>query len=96
MLVQVAEVTPFGAPVLIAVVPSGYTEPSNGPNMLRRLQPYYRHHPIMLVSVEQNGFRAYATFETHMLLALIQLEFLDLTDLDLSVPAPEQDDELPF
>jgi len=96
MRIQVAEVTPYGAPVLVAVVPSYYTNPSNGPDMLRRLQPYYRQHPIMLVSVEQNGFRAYATFETHMLLALIQLEFLELTDLDLSVPAPEQDEELPF
>jgi len=96
MRVQVAEVTPFGAPVLIAIAPSSFTEPSNGPSMLQRLQPYYRRHPIMLVSVEANGFRAYATFETHMLLALIQLEFLDLSELDLGVPPIDQDDELPF
>lgn len=94
MKIHVAEVTPYGSPILIAVVPSSCTEPSNGPDMLRRVQPYYRHHPIMLVSVEQNGFRAYATFETHMLLALIQLEFLDLLELDLDAPPP--DDELPF
>ena len=64
--------------------------------MLLQLQPYYRRHPIMLVSMEKNGFRAYATFETHMLLALIQLEFLDLKELDLSVPPREEYDDPPF
>jgi len=96
MKVQVAEVTPFGSPVLIAIVPTTFTGPVSGPGMLQKLQPYYRLHPIMLVSLEKNGFRAYATFETHMLLALIQLEFLDLTELDLSIPPPDPDDELPF
>lgn len=96
MKVHVAEVTPYGSPILVAIVPSIYTERSTGPGMLLQLQAHYQRHPIMLVSMEKNGFRAYATFETHMLLALIQLEFLDLKEVDLSVPPCEEDDELPF
>jgi hypothetical protein len=50
--------------------------------------------PVMLVSIEDNGLRAYAPFETHVLLALIQLENLQLETLDLSTPIPEP--ALPF
>lgn len=96
MKIHVAEVTPYGSPVLIAIVPSDFTNPLNGPNLLQRIQPHYPTHPIMLVSIEENGFRAYATFETHMLLALIQLEFLDSTELDLSAPPRVAEEELPF
>lgn len=96
MKIQVAEVTPFGSPVLIAIVATTFTDPLNGPSMLERVQLYFRLHPIMLVSIQENGYRAYATFETHILLALIQLEFLDVTELDLSVPPADPDDELPF
>lgn len=96
MKIQVAEITPYGAPILVAIVPSECTNPSNGAAMLRQIEPYYPTHPIMLVSVEANGFRSYATFETHMLLALIQLEYLDVTELDLSVPPQEVEEELPF
>ena len=48
----------------------------------------------MLVSIEDNGMRAYAPFETHVLLALIQLENLRLESMDLGQPIPEV--ELPF
>lgn len=96
MKIQVAEVTPYGSPVLVAIVPSDCTNPSNGAATLSRIQPYYPTHPIMLVSVEGNGFRAYATFETHMLLALIQLENLEVSELDLDVPPLEAEEELPF
>lgn len=48
----------------------------------------------MLVSVEDNGFKAYATFQTAALLALLQLNQLALVDLDLDTPPPEP--ELPF
>lgn len=96
MKIQVAEVTPYGSPVLVAIVPSECTNPSSGAGMLRQIQPYFPTHPIMLVSVEGNGFRAYATFETHMLLALIQLENLDVIELDLSVPPSDTEEELPF
>ena len=96
MKIQVAEVTPYGSPVLIAIVPSDFTNPSNGSGLVRRIQPYFPTHPIMLVSIQGNGFRGYAAFETHTLLALIQLEYLDLRELDLDTPPVEPDEELPF
>jgi len=95
MRIQVAEVTPYGAPTLVALVPSDFTVPVAGDDLLVKIQRHYPTHPIMLVSVEANGFRAYAKFQTHMLLALIQLEYLDLTELDLSQPV-EDESELPF
>ena len=96
MKIQVAEVTPYGSPVLVAIVPSEYTNPSPGADLALTIQKYFPTHPIMLVSVERGGFRAYASFETHLLLALIQLEYLDLSELDLSIPPPEKDEEPPF
>ena len=96
MKIQVAEVTPYGSPILVAIVPSEYTNPSPGADLVMTIQKYYPTHPIMLVSVEPSGFRAYAAFETHMLLALIQLEYLDVVELDLSIPPPEKEEELPF
>jgi len=50
----------------------------------------------MLVSVERDGFGAYAPFQTHTLLALLQLEHLTLHELDLDVPPAEKDEPLPF
>lgn len=95
MKIQATEVTPYGSPVLITVVPSEYTNPAYASSLVPQIQKHYPTHPIMLVSVERNGFRAYAAFETHLLLALIQLENLDLRELDLSNP-PSDDEELPF
>jgi len=95
MRIQVAEVDPYGAPTLIAIVPSEFTMPGPGDQLLSQVQRHYPTHPIMLVSVEKNGFRAHATFQTHLLLALIQLEYLDLKELDLSLPI-EENSELPF
>jgi hypothetical protein len=51
---------------------------------------------MMLVSIEPNGYRAYAPFETHRLLALMQLEQLTLQPVDLSLPPPEKYEALPF
>ncbi|SFD83922.1 hypothetical protein [Massilia yuzhufengensis] len=96
MKIRVAEVTPYGSPILVAVVPSEYTTPTHGADLIARIQPYFPIHPIMLVSIQGNGFQAYAPFETHRLLALIQLEYLDLNELDLSIPPPEKEEELPF
>lgn len=96
MKIQVAEVTPYGPPILVAIVPSEYTVSATGPGLIRRIEPHYPTHPIMLVSVESNGFRAFAPFQTHKLLALIQLEYLQLTELDLEMPPPDRDEELPF
>lgn len=50
----------------------------------------------MLVAVERDGFAAYAPFQTHTLLALLQLEQLTLHEIDLSVPPAEKDEPLPF
>ena len=94
MRIQVAEVTPYGSPILIALVPSEFTLSAAGDGLLSEIQRHYPTHPIMLVSVQPNGFRAYAKFQTHMLLALIQLEYLDLVEVDLAMAPPEE--ELPF
>lgn len=94
MKVHVTEIEPYGSPLLVALVPSDFTNSTAGPGFVKRLQPYYKFLPIMLVSVETNGFRAYAAFQTHVLLALIQLEYLNFEELDLSTPPP--DEELPF
>ena len=48
------------------------------------------------VSIELNGFRAYAPFQTGELLALLQLETLAFQEIDISLPAPESDEPLPF
>lgn len=96
MKIRVAEIEPYGAVIVVAVVDSSHTLPGTGDVLLERLRPYFPTHPIMLVSVEPNGFRAHAPFQTHRLLALLQLEFLDLKELDLNTPPPEKDEELPF
>lgn len=96
MRVQAAEIEPYGAPIMVVVVESALTVVGPGCKLLKRLQPYFPVHPIMLVSVQQNGYRAYAPFETHRLLALIQLEQLTLRDVDLSVPPIREEAELPF
>jgi hypothetical protein len=94
MQVSVAEVTSYGATVLVAIVPSKFTNPEGGPGLIDMIQRQRPTVPIMLVSIEDNGMRAYAPFETHVLLALIQLENLRLESMDLGQPIPEV--ELPF
>lgn len=96
MKIQVAEIDPYGSIIIVAIVNSAYTVAGPGDELLSQLQPYFKIHPIMLVSIEENGFRAYAPFQTHLLLALIQLENLSLRELDLSVPPAEEEEELPF
>ena len=63
---------------------------------MAKLQKHFPLEPIMLVSVERDGFAAYAPFQTHTLLALLQLEQLTLHEIDLSVPPAEKDEPLPF
>lgn len=96
MKIQVAEIDPYGSVVIVAIVESKYTVAGAGDELLTRLLPYFKTHPIMLVSVETNGFRAYARFQTHLLLALIQLENLDLRTVDLDGPPTAPEEELPF
>lgn len=95
MQISVAEYTSHGSPMIIAIVPSEFTACRvAGNSIAKRIHPYFRTMAVMLVSIEDNGPRAYAAFQTHMLLALIQLDLLELRVLDLSLPPPE--DELPF
>lgn len=81
---------------MAVVVDPAMTVVGPGCQLLKRLQPHFPVHPIMLVSVQENGYRAYAPFETHRLLALIQLEQLTLLEVDLSLPPVREEEELPF
>jgi hypothetical protein len=80
--IQTAVFTPYGSEIIVALVPIGQTAPDEGDAILTRLQPCFPTHPIMLVSVEKNGFRSFAAFQTGRLLALLQLEYLHLTEID--------------
>jgi len=95
MRLQYAEIEPYGSPIIVVIVDSHFTVAGPGEELLDRLRPRFRTYPIMLISVEKNGFRAYAPFQTHLLLALIQLEELQLREVDLSQPILI-DEELPF
>jgi hypothetical protein len=93
---QAAEINPYGAPIMVVIVDSALTVSPAGDQLLKRIQPYFPTHPIMLASIEQNGYRAHAPFQTHRLLALIQLEQLRFREIDLSIPPPDNDEPLPF
>lgn len=94
MIVQTSEWTPYGAYIRVVLVPSEYTLAGPGDRLIDRIMVYAPPYTVMLVSIEENGFRAYAPFQTQELLALLQLEELEYLPLDLSVPPP--DPELPF
>jgi hypothetical protein len=95
MRLQYAEIEPYGSPIIVVIVESKFSQAGPGADLLDRLRPHFRTSPIMLISVEKNGFRAYAPFQTHLLLALIQLEELQIKEVDLSQPVVI-DEELPF
>lgn len=84
-----------GSQLLVALVEPEQANPGAGDELIRRIQPHYPTLPIMLVSVEDNGFSAHATFQTAELLAMLQLERLRFDDLDLDAPIDEGG-ELPF
>lgn len=86
--IPVAEFDPYGAPVALALVPSNFTRPEQGARLIKRIQPYLPTRPIMLVSLEDNGYRAYASFQTHVLLMHAQLQYLDFFEVDLSAEPP--------
>jgi len=94
--VKTASFSSHGAPVRIAIVDSHWLQQGAGDQLLAKLQKHFPLEPIMLVSVERDGFAAYAPFQTHTLLALLQLEQLTLHEIDLSVPPAEKDEPLPF
>lgn len=82
-----------GSPLLVALVDSDFTRPAAGDALMARIQPHFPTMPIMLVSIEASGFRAHAAFQTGALLALLQLEQLTFSSLDIDKP-PEK--KLPF
>jgi hypothetical protein len=94
VLISVAEVISCNSPLMIAIVPSEFTEPGSDHLLAKRIGKYFLPLPVVLISVEKNGPRAHAPWQTHVFLALLQLEKLELSTLDLNVPPPE--DELPF
>ena len=94
MKLHIVEVEPYGSPILVAIVAQKFMGASEGDRLLSRIRPYFPTRPVMLVAVTDNGFKSYAHFQTHVLLSLLQLEYLNLTELDLCVPPP--DPELPF
>ncbi|KQQ87225.1 hypothetical protein [Massilia sp. Leaf139] len=95
MRVQVTQFAPHGSPIVVAVVASAFTLKDAAEPVLKKVAEHYPALPVMLVSIEPNGFRAYAPFQTGELLALLQLEQLHFEEIDISLP-PEDDAPLPF
>lgn len=96
MRIQVTQFAPHGSPIVVALVDSGLTVKGAAEPVLKKVAEHFPYLPIMLVSIERNGFRAYAPFQTAQLLALLQLETLEFEEIDISLPAPESDAPLPF
>ena len=96
MKIQVMEFAPHGSPIVVAIVDSKLTVKGAAEPVLKKVAEHFPVRPIMLVSIEPIGFRAYAPFQTGQLLALLQLETLDFEEIDISLPAPESNEPLPF
>ena len=96
MRAQVTEFAPHGSPVVVAIVEPRYTRAGAAEPVWKQVAAHFPARPVMLVSVEPNGFRAWAPFQTGQLLALLQLETLALREIDLSLPPPRVDEPLPF
>jgi hypothetical protein len=79
--------------LVVVLVESQYTLAEAGRPIMRLVQPFYPTLPLMLVSLEKNGYRAWADFETHKLLVLVQNKNLNFEEVDTDFP-PEE--ELPF
>lgn len=96
MRLQTAIFTPYGSEIVLVLVDSRFTRKLAGDVMLSRLAPYFPRHPIMLVSIEENGFRAHSTFQTSRLLALLQLENITFTEIDIGLPPVRRETAAPF
>ncbi|QOL51155.1 hypothetical protein [Massilia litorea] len=96
MRIQVTQFAPHGSPIIVALVDSPFTVRGAAEPVLKKVTEHFPAQPVMLVSLEPNGFRAYAPFQTGELLALLQLETLAFEEIDISLPAPERDMPLPF
>lgn len=95
MRVKVAQWTPYSTAMVVALVDTEFTVQAAGQLLVRRIEKYFLAQAVMLVSVEEHGFKAFAYFQTHEFLALIQLDVLTFDEIDLDVP-PADDSELPF
>lgn len=78
--------------LIIALVDSEFIG-KPGDVIIRKLAVFYPVLPAMLICVADNGFLAHADFQTARLLALLQLEKMSFSQIDLDNP-PEL--ELPF
>jgi hypothetical protein len=96
MRIHVTQFAPHGSPIVVALVEPRFTVQGAAEPVIRKVAEHFPAKPVMLVSVQPNGFRAYASFQTGELLALLQLETLHLQEIDISLPAPESDAPLPF
>lgn len=63
--------------VLVVLTDSEFTIAGPGDALIERVRPYFPTLPVMFVSIEQNGFRAYAPFQTHTLLAYLQIPVIE-------------------
>ena len=84
-----------GVRIALAFVQARHLGAGMGDTLLVRLTPYFFGLPIMLVSIKDSPRRAYATFETAVLLAELDLGRMDEREIDLDMPPPETR-ELPF
>jgi hypothetical protein len=96
MRIHVTQFAPHGSPIVVAIVDSRFTLQGAAEPVLKKVAEHFPAQPIMLVSLEPNGFRAYAPFQTGELLALLQLETLQLQEIDITLSPPESDAPLPF
>lgn len=92
MKVQVAT-TYFRKTLMAIVLVDDLPTPETAEEIDYRLRPFFPTCPCMFVAICDNGFAAYAPFQTHTLLALIQLDELAFHEIDLNAP-PEV--ALPF
>lgn len=67
-----------------------------GDRILDRIARHLPAVPAMLVAIDDNGFRAYAHFQTHTLLAYLQIPLITWGELDIWAEPPEVEEELPF
>jgi hypothetical protein len=77
--------------VLVVLTESQFTVAGPGDDLLAKIRPHFPTLPVMLVSIEDSGFRAYAPFQTHTLLAYLQIPLIHWHDLDMAAPLPEED-----
>lgn len=98
MMIKAANVVINRTNIAVCLVESSATAPATdeGDRILRLLQPFFPTLPIMLVSVQDNGFRSYATFQSSTLLSLAQFLNIPWQEYNLSIPPPPVDLPHPF